>query len=84
MQARRGEVAQMVEQGTENPRVRGSIPFLATIFYIEERSRKDWSRIVKPRDGELSALAVGVVDQLRGGCVPFQDRGDAQLPATSD
>jgi hypothetical protein len=28
-----GEVAQMVEQGTENPRVMGSIPFLATIFF---------------------------------------------------
>ena len=27
-----GEVAQLVEQGTENPRVGGSIPFLATIF----------------------------------------------------
>ena len=26
-----GEVAQLVEQGTENPRVGGSIPFFATI-----------------------------------------------------
>ena len=28
----RGEIAQLVEQGTENPRVIGSIPILATIF----------------------------------------------------
>ena len=29
---RGGEVAQLVEQRTENPRVIGSIPILATIF----------------------------------------------------
>jgi hypothetical protein len=28
----RGQVAQLVEQGTENPRVGGSIPSLATLF----------------------------------------------------
>jgi hypothetical protein len=28
------EVAQSVEQGTENPRVSGSIPFLGICFYI--------------------------------------------------
>ncbi len=28
-----GQVAQLVEQGTENPRVGGSIPSLATTFY---------------------------------------------------
>ena len=26
----RGQIAQLVEQGTENPRARGSSPFLAT------------------------------------------------------
>ena len=41
MQARRGEVAQMVEQGTENPRVRGSIPFLATIFFLDRKEFLD-------------------------------------------
>ena len=30
----RGEIAQLVEQGTENPRVIGSIPILATIFLL--------------------------------------------------
>ena len=30
--ASRGQVAQLVEQGTENPRVGGSIPSLATIY----------------------------------------------------
>ena len=29
-----GWVAQSVEQGTENPRVRGSIPFPATSFFL--------------------------------------------------
>ena len=29
-----GEIAQLVEQRTENPRVVGSIPTLATIFFI--------------------------------------------------
>jgi hypothetical protein len=31
----RAEVAQSVEQGTENPRVSGSIPLLGTIFSYE-------------------------------------------------
>ena len=30
---RRAEVAQLVEQGTENPRVGGSIPSLGTIYF---------------------------------------------------
>ena len=29
-----GQIAQSVEQGTENPRVGGSIPPLATIFFF--------------------------------------------------
>jgi hypothetical protein len=33
MLRRHGVVAQLVEQRTENPRVVGSIPTLATIFY---------------------------------------------------
>ena len=33
----RGEIAQLVEQGTENPRVIGSIPILATIFFVRSR-----------------------------------------------
>ena len=32
-----GQVAQSVEQGTENPRVGGSIPSLATIFQLDVR-----------------------------------------------
>jgi hypothetical protein len=32
-----GQVAQLVEQRTENPRVGGSIPSLATMFYIPSR-----------------------------------------------
>ena len=31
----------MVEQGTENPRVRGSIPFLATIFFLDRKEFLD-------------------------------------------
>ena len=34
-----GEVAQLVEQGTENPRVVGSIPSLATIFFCPPLGR---------------------------------------------
>ena len=33
-----GQVAQLVEQGTENPRVGGSIPSLATIVFNELRA----------------------------------------------
>ena len=32
-----GQVAQLVEQGTENPRVGGSIPSLATIYFNDLR-----------------------------------------------
>ena len=34
---------------------------------MDERSGKDWSRIVEPRDGELSALAVVLGDLRRRG-----------------
>jgi MtN3 and saliva related transmembrane protein len=35
----RGQVAQLVEQRTENPRVVGSIPTLATIYLRRQRKR---------------------------------------------
>ncbi len=38
--AREGQVAQLVEQRTENPRVGGSIPPLATILFNGLRRRK--------------------------------------------
>ena len=34
---------------------------------MDERAGKDWSRIVEPRDGELSALAVVLGDLRRRG-----------------
>ena len=34
---------------------------------MDERAGKDWSRIVEPRDGELSALAVVVRDMQKRG-----------------
>ena len=34
---------------------------------MDERAGKDWSRIVEPRDGELSALAVVVRDLQKRG-----------------
>ena len=38
-----GEVAQLVEQRIENPRVGGSIPFLATIYLrVLRHERKCW------------------------------------------
>ena len=56
---------------------------------MDERSGKDWSRIVDPRDGEVNALAVVVRDlQKRGkkawvfannhyeGCAPPDHRTD--------
>jgi hypothetical protein len=55
-------VAQLVEQRTENPRVVGSIPTLATIYLIDYKpltSLSEWSHFpsaalsaVMPRDPE--------------------------------
>jgi hypothetical protein len=36
----RAQVAQLVEQRIENPRVTGSIPVLGTIFHLTNRNRK--------------------------------------------
>ena len=44
-----GQVAQLVEQRTENPRVGGSIPPLATILF------KDLRRFFLPRLSDLGA-----------------------------
>ena len=40
--AREGQVAQLVEQRTENPRVGGSIPPLATILFNDLRRFQDF------------------------------------------
>ena len=41
-----GQIAQLVEQGTENPCVRGSIPLLATSFFIHIFSAIFYFRIL--------------------------------------
>ena len=49
----RGEIAQLVEQGTENPRVIGSIPILATIFFVRSRGEMaEWPNAPVLKCGE--------------------------------
>ncbi len=43
-----GQVAQSVEQGTENPRVGGSIPSLTTFFYFVSIILKSLIKESKP------------------------------------
>ncbi len=41
-----GEIAQLVEQGTENPRVGGSIPPLTTIYLLKDKDFFAITRII--------------------------------------
>jgi hypothetical protein len=67
-EGRGGKVAQLVEQRTENPRVVGSIPTLATIFFCLEL--KDLCARPRAGAGQTAAGCHGWRGPASGGFKP--------------